>query len=162
MFKPVHGIRGNLTQLLTAFADAISIDSSSMTLLQKILGNSDYTYLLIRTSYDYEIVKTNGWIGNSVSIVRAQDGTIAQEFPIGASVEFVLSTSALSDIVNQHSLGEIELTGAGIVTVQKTGVNQYTISAPKIGITSDSDKILVGGEFPNFVISTPLLRDCCD
>lgn len=162
MFKPVHGIRGNLISPLTAFADAISVDSSSITLLQKILGAVDYTYLLIRTSYDYEIVKTNGWIGNSISVIRGQDGTVAQEFPVGASVEFVLSTSALADIVNQHSLGEVEITGEGIVTVQKIGTNQYIVSAPKVQIISDSDKILIGGEFPNFIISTPLLRDCCD
>jgi len=117
---------------------------------------------MIQTGYNYEIVKTVSFTGNALNVVRAQDATIAQSFPSGASVVFVLSQSAIDDIVSQQNIGQIQITGAGIVTVTEIAPNQFSISAPMINITSDSEKILVGGEFPNFVISSPLLSDCCD
>lgn len=162
MFKPVHGVRGTLKTALTSFADTIVVDDSTLIFLRKMLTSPDYTYLLIRTDYSYEIVKTAGFTGNTISVLRGQDGTVAQAFPIGAEVEFVLGNAAISDIVTQQMLGQINIQGDGIVTVTKLADNDYLISAPAITIESESDKILVGGEFPNFIISTPLLRDCCD
>ena len=162
MFKPVHGIRGSLPNGVLAYADSISVDDVSLALLKKMLGTTDYTYLMLRNAYNYEIVKTAGFVGNAVSVVRGQDGTSAQAFAAGTAVEFVMTQSAIADVIDQQTFGEVELTGAGIVTVTKTGPNQYLISAPAITITSDSPDVLVGGEFPNFVLSTPEKRDCCD
>jgi hypothetical protein len=59
-------------------------------------------------------------------------------------------------------LGQIALTGEGIITVTKTSDNSFSIYAPPVSITSESDKVLVGGEFPNFVLSAPLVSGCCD
>lgn len=162
MFKPVHGVRGTLPNGVTAFADAIVVDDVSIALLKKVLKDGDYTYLMLRTGYAYEIVRTTGFVGNSISVSRAQDGTTAQAFPAGAQAEFVMSQSAIADVIDQQTFGEIELTGSGIVTVTRTGPNQYLISAPAVTITSESPNVLVGGEFPNFVLSTPEMRDCCD
>lgn len=162
MFKPVHGVRGSLTAPINTMATSLLLDDATVCLLKNMLSGSDYTYLMIQTGYNYEIVKTVSFTGNALNVVRAQDATIAQSFPSGASVVFVLSQSAIDDIVSQQNIGQIQITGAGIVTVTEIAPNQFSISAPMINITSDSEKILVGGEFPNFVISSPLLSDCCD
>lgn len=162
MFKPVHGVRGYLTAGINAFATSIQLDDATVCLLKNMLPSGDYTYLLVQTAYSYEIVKTVSFTGNALNVVRAQDGTTALVFPLGATVVFVLSQSAIDDIVNQQALGQVQITGSGIVTVTEIGPNQYNISAPEVDITSDSDKILVGGEFPNFVISSPVNSDCCD
>lgn len=163
MFKPVHGINGSLTQALTAAGGVIYVDDSTLCLLKRrLLDSGDYTYLLLRQAYDYEIVKTTGFSANAVSVERAQDGTVAQAFPIGTEVEFVLSASAIADLIADRGLAEVNITGGGIVTVTKLGTNEYSISAPPVDITSDSPNVLVGGEFPNFVLSAPLLVDCCD
>lgn len=162
MFKPVHGIRGVLTAPITAFSVILFVDNDSLCLLQKRLPDAgDYTYLLIRAAYDYEIVKVTAVSSVGVTVERGQDNTTAQTFLTGSAVEFVLSEAAIAEIINQKALGEVVITGEGMVTVQKTGPNQFLISAPEIDLTSDSSSILVGGEFPNFVISSPLLTDCC-
>jgi hypothetical protein len=162
MFRPVHGVRGYLTAAINTMVTAILLDDATVCLLKNMLPVGDYTYLLIQTGYSYEIVKTVSFTGNALNVVRAQDGTTAQSFPMNASVVFVLSQSAINDIVSQQSIGQIDLIGTGIVTVTKTGPNQFTIDAPEVSITSDSEKIIVGGDFPNFVISSPLIQDCCD
>lgn len=161
MFVPVHGLRGTLKAALTDFATTISVDDGSLCLLQQRITAGDYTYLMVQTGYSYEIIKMTGFVGQQLAVTRAQDHTSAQAFPVGAEVKFVLSESAIADIINEKMLGQVEITGAGIVTVTKNSPNNYTISAPKVSITSDTDKILVGGEFPDFVISAPLLSDCC-
>jgi hypothetical protein len=162
MFKPVHGIRGYLAAALTSFATSMLLDDSSICLLQKALADGSYTYLIIQTAYNYEIVKAISFTGSSLNILRAQDGTTAQAFPSNSRVGFVLSQTAIEDIINQQMLGVVNITGKGIVTVTETGPNTFVISAPPIALTSESDKILVGGEFPNFVLSTPDIIDCCD
>ena len=74
---------------------------------------------------------------------------------------FQFTESAIADIITARNIGEIELKGSGIVEVTKLANNQYSIYAPPVNITSESDKILIGGEFPNFIISSPLVSDCC-
>lgn len=162
MFKPVHGIRGNLIAGISSFATALSVDDDTLCLLRRRLTNGDHTYMLVRASYDYEIVKVVGFTSTGITVIRAQDGTTAQAFLAGAELEFVLSEGAIAEVIADKALGEINLTGGGMVTVVQTGVNAYTISAPEINITSVSANILVGGEFPNFVLSAPLIIDCCD
>lgn len=162
MFKPVHGVRGYLATGINTFATSIQLDDATVCLLKSMLPSGDYTYLLIQTAYSYEIVKTVSFTGNALNVVRARDGTTALVFPAGATVVFVLSQSAINDIVAQQALGQITLTGSGIVEVTQLGPNQFSVSAPEVSIVSDSDKILVGGEFPNFVISSPVNSECCD
>lgn len=161
MFKPVHGIEGTLTAAITAIAAIMYVDDETFCLLQRRLIDGDYTYLMLRAAYDYEIVKVTSITANGIAIARAQDGTIAQPFPLGTEVEFVLTEAAIAEIIEQKGLSEINLEGAGIVTVTKNAPNNFTISAPIISITSVSPNVLVGGTFPNFVLSAPLLVDCC-
>ncbi len=162
MFKPVHGLNGVLTAGITNFAATIYLDYESLAMLKSRLPPGDHTYLLIRQAYAYEVVRTSAILPTAITVVRAQDGTAALAFPAGAVVEFVLSEAAIAEIIQQKALGEIEITGGGIVTVEKLGTNYYKISAPEITLSSESPDILVGGEFPDFVISAPIKSDCCD
>lgn|SRR5574337_212767 len=163
MFKSIYGLVGTLAADLTDFATAMTVDDDTLAILKKTLINSDdYTYLIIKTTTTYEIVKATGFTGNTVNITRAQDDTTAQAFSTGTEVDFVMGDSAIADIINEKMLGQIDITGGGMVTVTKLGTNSYQISAPPISITSESDKVLVGGEFPNFVLSAPTVSGCCD
>lgn len=162
MFKPVHSLLGTLTTGVSAVATSIVLDEDSACILSTILKEpGDYTYLMISQLPKLEIVKVTATLPNIV-ITRAQDGTTAQSFTAGATVEFVFSESAIQDIINEKSLGQVQLIGDGIVTVLDLGNNTFKISAPEISITSSSPDILVGGEFPNFIISAPVKLDCCD
>lgn len=162
MLKTFYGLSGTLTVALTNFATAMTVDDSTLAKLRVGLGTSDYTYFIIKTSTTYEIVKVTGFVGNTLAVTRAQDGTIAQAFSVGDAAEFVLGDTAIADLINDKMLGEVNITGEGMVTVTKLGTNSYKISAPEITITSNSTKILVGGAFPNFVLSAPLVSGCCD
>lgn len=162
MFKSLYGFCGELTAALTSFATAIVVDDELLAKLRIALTGTDYTYLIIKTTTTYEIVRTNGFVGNTVGVIRAQDGTTAQAFSANDTVEFVMGDAAIADMINDRMLGQIELTGSGMITVTKTSDNSYEIFAPEVTITSESDKILVGGAFPNFILSAPLVSGCCD
>lgn len=162
MFKPVHGIDGTLLTGVSASATTLIVDDTTLCLLKRRLTSADYTYLLLRQNYDYEIVKTTGIVGNGVAVLRAQDGTSPLIFTAGAQVEFVLGAAAIQDVITDRGLAEVVLDGDGIVTVTRNSANNYTISAPEITITSDSPNVLVSGDFPNFVLSAPTLVNCCD
>ena len=161
MFKPVHGIRGKLASPLTTFADTMRLDSSSTTLLKRSLDQGDHTYLMVSTPSTYEIVKAVGFTGAETQIVRGQDNTTAQAFPSNTKIEFVFSEQAIEEIIQEKSLGELEIRGEGIVEVERIAVNEYVIYAPEIRLESGTGVIKVGGDFPNYVISSPELRDCC-
>src|SRR5574340_1256519 len=162
MFKSLYGLCGELTVALTTFATSMTVDDELLAKLRLGLVNSDYTYLIIKTATAYEIVRTNGFVGNNVAILRAQDGTVAQAFPANTTIEFVMGDQAIADMINDRMLGNLTITGSGMITVTKVGTNNFDIYAPPISITSTSTKVLVGGEFPNFVLSAPLVSGCCD
>lgn len=162
MFKPVHGLKGTLVTGITDFGTTLILDNEALAMLRSRVPSGDHTYLLLRQAYDYEIVRTVVIEKTYVTVIRAQDGTTAQAFLSGTVVEFVLSEQAIEEIITDKALGEIEITGGGIVTVEKLGTNTYKISAPAIALTSEDDSIIVGGEFPNYVISAPIKSDCCD
>lgn len=162
MFRTLYGLSGALTAALTDFATAIAVDDETLMRLRQCLVGEDYTYLIVKTVAAYEIVKTSGFVGNTVGVVRAQDGTVAQAFAVGTTVEFVMGDQAIADIINDKMLGQINIVGSGMVSVTKIDKNTFNIYAPEISITSESDKVLVGGEFPDFVLSAPLVTGCCD
>lgn len=162
MFKSLYGLCGILAAPATNFATSITVDDELLAKLRLGLAGTDYTYLIIKTTTAYEIVRTNGFVGNTVAIIRAEDGTTAQAFPAGTTVEFVMGDQAIADMINDRMLGQINITGTGIIEVTKTSDTSYSIYAPPVTIVSESDKVLVGGEFPNFVLSAPLVSGCCD
>lgn len=163
MFKALYGLSGTLAQPLTSVGTSIVLDDQTMAKITIGLANgTNYTYLIIQTAATYEVVLTQAFLNGAITIARGQDGTAAQAFPAGTQVSFCMGDAAIAAMINERALGQLTLTGSGIVTVTKTGTNQYQIYAPPIQITSNSSNILVGGGFPNFVLSTPVINGCCD
>ena len=157
-FKALYGLAGTLSQALTTVSTSIVVDDATMAKLRYGLNSgSDYTYLIVKTATTYEILLTEAFAGNAITVARGQDGTTAQAFPVGTDIEFCMGDAAIQAMINERALGQVNITGSGIVTVTKTGTNQYQISAPAVNITSSSPNILVGGEFPNFVLSAPVI-----
>lgn len=158
-FKALYGFCGELALALTTVATTITLDDVSMARIrQGLQSGASYTYLIVKTTANYEVLLTQAFLGNTISVARAQDGTTAQAFPLGAEVEFCMGDAAIAAMINERALGQITLTGGGIVTVTQTGTNSYQVAAPAVSITSESDDILVGGEFPNFVLSAPVIN----
>lgn len=162
MFKALYGFCAELAQPLTTVGTGIVLDDDSMAKIRYALGSgANYTYLIIQTLTTYEVLLTEAFVGNTINVARAQDGTTAQSFLAGTEVQFCMGDAAIAAMINERALGQVNITGTGIVSVTKTGTNNYSISAPPVTIVSESDNVLVGGEFPNFVLSTPVINGCC-
>jgi hypothetical protein len=162
-FKALYGLVGTLAQPLTSVAGAIVLDDNTMAMLRCALTSGvDYTYLIVKTATTYEVLLTEAFVGNMINVARAQDGTVAQAFVAGTDVEFCMGDAAIAAMISERALGQVNITGSGIVTVTKTGTNTYQINAPAVTIVSESANVLVGGEFPNFILSTPVINGCCD
>lgn len=164
MFKPLHGFNATITSSVELAEDFIEVDEISACLFSRRIPAGDHTYLVLQQigGYDFEVVKAIGIVGNVISLVRARDGTPRQNFAAGSKAVFVFAESAIQEIMASASMGEVVLTGGGIVEVTKIGTNEYQIYAPEIELTSDAPDILVSGEFPTYTISAPIKSMCCD
>lgn len=58
----------------------------------------DWAYLTIESGADIEIVQLTARSGNTLTVVRAQDGTTAKSFSSGASISLRLTKAALDEI----------------------------------------------------------------
>lgn len=79
-------------------------------------GSGDYFYMTIQTSADdttHEIVKVTARSGDSMTIVRAQEGTTARAFTAGALCELRVTNQGLLDKFAEDNLS------AGSVTLAK-------------------------------------------
>lgn len=146
---------------ISAVATSLLLDPDAASLLRSRLGTDGYTYLLLSNAANYEVVKATAVVASVVTIERAKDGTTAAVFTMGDTVEFILGSDAVADIVSEKVLDEIQLVGEGAAVVTKIGVNSYSLYVPEITLVSSTTDILVGGEYPNFVISAPIKADCC-
>lgn len=163
MFKALYGFCAELAQPLTTVGTGIVLDDDSMARIRYGLNaGANYTYLMLLTPTTYEVLLTEAFVGNTINVARGQDGTAAQSFNAGTEVQFCMGDAAIAAMISERALGQVNITGSGIVTVTQTGTNSYDINAPAVTIVSESDNVLVGGEFPNFILSTPVINGCCD
>ena len=68
------------------------------------LGPSDdYAYVTIADSNNIEVVKVTSRSGNTLTVVRGQDGTTANAFASGEKVELRLPAIALNDVAEKYA-----------------------------------------------------------
>ena len=71
------------------------------------LSGSDYFYATITNTDDtYEIVKVTARSGDSLTIVRAQEGTTARGFTAGALIETKVTAQSILDAIAYNSVSE--------------------------------------------------------
>jgi hypothetical protein len=68
--------------------------------LSTALG-SNYTYLTLKNGVSFEIVRAEAF-GNQVRIYRAEEGTIALNFGVGACVIWKMTVQSVKDICCQN------------------------------------------------------------
>lgn len=106
----------------------------------------DYAYVTLRDKLNYEVVRYQiaGTVpvlplpnppvspGDDIAIIRAQDNTIARQFPVGTCVTIEWNEAQINDTVNQIAeLHETEVLGTLPIEValNDTGINKvYTVS----------------------------------
>jgi hypothetical protein len=82
------------------------------------LGASDYFYTtLVSAGGTYEVIKVTARVGDTMVIVRAQEGTTAQSFASGSRIEVRVTAASITDMVDEHDqASEIALTPSGYTT----------------------------------------------
>ena len=106
----------------------------------------DYAYVTLRDKLNYEVVRYQiaGTIptlpapnppvspGDDITIIRAQDGTIARQFPVGTCVTIEWNEAQVNDTVNQIAeLHETQVIGVAPIesVLDDTGIGKvYTVS----------------------------------
>jgi class 3 adenylate cyclase len=111
-------LRNNAVGFLTA---PIGSSDTSITLQTgngakfPALGGSDYFYAtLSSTDGSSEIVKATARTGDTLTVVRAQEGTTVASFSIGSRIEMRVTAASVRDLVEEHDEAvEISVADAG-------------------------------------------------
>jgi hypothetical protein len=79
------------------------------------LGAGDYFYAtLVSSGGTTEIIKVTARASNSMTVVRAQDGSSAASFASGALLEMRVNAASVTDLVDEHDqAAEISIADAG-------------------------------------------------
>ena len=99
-YKQIVDFISNLTEKYEDTATDLPIFEEHLSKLRAVLGTSGYTYLQIKDGTNVEIVKVQANNGN-LSVVRGLEQTSATTFPKGSCITWVMTSSAVRDIVCQ-------------------------------------------------------------
>ena len=79
------------------------------------ITSGDYFYVtLVSQAGQTEIVKVTARVGNSMTVVRAQDGSSAASFQVGTFVEMRVNAASVMDLMDEYDqASEISITDAG-------------------------------------------------
>ena len=67
------------------------------------LAAGEYFYITFESSGGtYEIAKATARVGDSLTIVRAQEGTTAQSFAAGSRVELRITAASINDLLDER------------------------------------------------------------
>ena len=89
----------------TTLATAINTTATSVVVASAsnfpALGGSDHCYLTLQSGSTIEVVKATALSSTTFTVVRAQGGTSAASFGVGAQVELRMNVSLLTDIKDE-------------------------------------------------------------
>lgn len=119
-----------LASSITNVATSVAVTSGQGALFP-ILSGGDYFYAtLVDSSNNLEIVKVTARSTDTMTVVRAQDGTTARAYTAGDKVEVRVVAAGLNDLVAQSTPASIN--AAGIVqlsdSVNNTSLTQAATS----------------------------------
>ena len=84
-------------------ASATSIPLTDGSAFPALGPSDDYAYITIADSNNTEIVKATSRSGNTLTVIRAQDGTTANAFASGEKVELRVTAISLEEITDPES-----------------------------------------------------------
>jgi hypothetical protein len=119
-----------LVSPISSSATTLTVNGGSGTLFPNPTGGNYFMITLISSgSGNMEIVQCTARSGDTFTIVRAQEGTTAQSFAIGDSVQLRITAGSLQAFSNPTLVNSVAAgTGIGVssstgnVTISNTGV----------------------------------------
>lgn len=114
-------LKNNATSTITTAISASDVGlavAAGTGSLFPTLGAGDYFYAtLVSAGGTYEVIKVTVRVGDTMTIVRAQEGTTAQSFVSGSRIELRVTAASITDMVDEHDqASEITLTPSGYTT----------------------------------------------
>ena len=135
----------------------ITSSATSITLLSGAsfpsLSGSDYTYVTLEDVNGHrEIVKATARSGNTLTVVRAQDGTSARAYISGDKCELRLTAALLNEVAQQADTDTNTTYTAG-TGLSLTGT-QFENTAPDQTVSlTGAGAATVTGTYPSFTIT---------
>lgn len=132
-----------------------------------VAGSGDYFYLTLVGDDTLEIVKVTGYsfdeFNETVYLVdRAQEGTTAQDWPVGTRVEMRITAGALDSLVStavQIAKDNVDAIGVASTTnVGFAGVDGQTTQADAGGVITVKD-VAIGGDLGDLVSARGQIGD---
>jgi hypothetical protein len=114
-------LKNNATSTITTAISASDVGlavAAGTGSLFPTLGASDYFYAtLVSSGGTYEVIKVTARVGDTMTIVRAQEGTTAQSFVSGSRIEVRVTAASITDMVDEHDqASEISFAPTGAIS----------------------------------------------
>lgn len=137
-----------ITTAISASDVGLAVAAGTGTLFPT-LGASDYFYAtLVSAGGTYEVIKVTARVGDTMTIVRAQEGTTAQSFASGSRIEVRVTAASIQDMLDYHDqASEISFTPTGGISsnnVQDAIAELDSEAAKSAALAASSGSLLVG------------------
>jgi hypothetical protein len=175
-------LKNNATSTITTAISASDVGlavAAGTGSIFPVLGTGDYFYAtLVSSGGTYEIVKVTARVGDTMTIVRAQEDTTAQSFAAGSSFEARVTAASIRDTASDIILTRLGSTSAGdgasLVGVQDAGnyyaattvegvLQELGASGGTVGINAIVDNFTGDGVDTTFTLSkAPVSQNTID
>ena len=147
-----------LVSPISSSATTLTVNGGSGTLFPSPTGGNYFMITLISSgSGNMEIVQCTARSGDTFTIVRAQEGTTAQSFAIGDSVQLRITAGSLQAFSNPTLVNSVAAgTGIGVssstgnVTISNTGVTSLNAGSG-ISLSGSTGTVTITAPVPTSV-----------
>ena len=150
-----------LVSPISSSATTLTVNGGSGTLFPNPTGGNYFMITLISSgSGNMEIVQCTARSGDTFTIVRAQEGTTAQSFAIGDSVQLRITAGSLQAFSNPTLVNSVAAgTGIGVssstgnVTISNTGVTNLNAGSG-ISLSGSTGTVTITAPIPTSIVTT--------
>jgi hypothetical protein len=148
--KLANNVSGFLNTAITASDTGIVLQSGNGASFPS-LGAGEYFYAtLVSTGNTLEVVKVTARSGDSMTVVRAQDGTSAASFAAGSRLEMRVNAAAVRDAIGDVVASQVGFTPVGGIAATDVQAALAEVDSEKIAFTrlDDNDGSSLVGYLP--------------
>lgn len=102
---------------ITNLATTLTVASGSGTLFPSLTGGDIFYTTLVDASNNIEIVKVTARSGDTLTVVRGQEGTTARTYASGSKVELRVTAAGLNSKADASSISSLTAATAGLTTL---------------------------------------------
>lgn len=114
--KLKNNVVGYLATAINASDTGIVLQSGNGTSFPSLSAGEYFYATFVSSGGTLEVVKVTARVGDTMTVVRGQDGSSATGFAAGSRVEMRVNAQAVLDVVNQITAAQIEFTPYGNIS----------------------------------------------